>query len=159
MHPNLSSIQVALHKMKLSIKSSTDQFLVAISRFGKDFQEKMSRLHYSKANVSEQLNQSIGLLLEDRKRLVDELAQIRMQIETVASFRQINQEANPQAIEERDAALDEALELKRRLEELQKDRDEIVKDRQRLWEEYQKLAQSRDELRVALDAKEGGANV
>jgi len=145
--------------MKSSIKGSIDQFLVAIAHFGKGFQEKVSRLHYSKENIGEQLNQSIGLLLEDRKRLVDELAQIRMQIETVATSRQINREANPQVIEERDRALAEAAEARALLAELQKDRDDIVKDRQRLWEEYQKLAESRDELRKALEAKEGGPSV
>ena len=159
MQSNPNSIHMMLQKIKSSMKGLTEQFLVAISRFGKNFQIKFSRLHDSKENVSDQLNQCVGILIEDRKRLVEEWAQIRSQIQGLAASRKSDQEEKSQDVLEKESAIAQASELSTRLEELQKDRDEIVKDRQRLWEEYQKLAESRDELRLALEAKEGGTSV
>lgn len=159
MQSNLNSIHVMLQKIKSSSKRLTDEFHSAISHFMRSLRSKMNRSARSDTSVSDQLKQSMGVLLEDRKRLVDELAQIRLQIEGLAASRQPAQGEQSHDVLEKDQAIAQASELRIRLEEVQKDRDEIVKDRQRLWEEYQKLAQSRDELRQALDAKEGGAGV
>ena len=107
------------------------------------------------------IDESIALLLRDRERMVLELAQIRRQLEVFGGQnKQLgNNHSSEKLTLERDHAISEASQLRQDLKALQKDRDEIVKDRQRLWEEYQKLAQSRDELRAALEAKEGGSSV
>jgi len=145
--------------MKLFSKVQVSQFCSAIFSSAKDLQKKILKPLKRKSEATKQLNESIHLLLEDRKRLMDELAKIRAQIETVASTRPTNQEPDSRLFQERDDALNQVKQLHSRIESLTNEREEIVKDRQRLWEEYQKLAESREEMRKALEAKEGGSGV
>jgi hypothetical protein len=98
------------------MKDLTDRFLVAISRFGMNFQVKFGRMHNAKADVSEQLNQSMGLLLEDRKRLVEELAQIRLQIKGLTVSPQTSNVGQSSDAMQRDRAIAEISELKIRME-------------------------------------------